>query len=293
MGKIYNALEKADKTKSADISAMPDHTAKADSTRHLAPPEEEEVYPEHEIPQITDNCLETVLKPHSPISEQFRLLKNNILFPEKGEPSKTIMVTSASPGEGKSFTAANLAASIAQSIDEYVLLVDCDLRKPTIHSKFGFDSEGLKGLSDYLSAGIPLSSVLKKTAVNKLTILPAGPIPPNPSELLSSEQMRRMLHEVKLRYTDRYIIIDTPPPYITSETNAIARYVDGILLVVRQGRTRIKEIQDIIDIYGRHKILGVIKNFSTKPVGYGYGYGKYGYGKYGYGKYGAYSGTGK
>jgi Mrp family chromosome partitioning ATPase len=90
-----------------------------------------------------------------------------------------------------------------------------------------------------------------------------------------------MLHEVKLRYTDRYIIIDTPPPYITSETNAIARYVDGIILVIRQGRTRVKEIQDIVDIYGRSKILGVIKNFSEKAVGYGYGYGKYGYGKYG------------
>ena len=281
MGKIYNALEKADKTRSEDNSAMADRTDKDASASYFTPPEEAEAYPEHEIPQITDSSLETFLKPHSQISEQFRLLKNNILFPEKGEPAKTIMVTSASPSEGKSFTAANLAASLAQSIDEYVLLMDCDLRKPTIHRMFGFDSKGLKGLSDYLSAGIPLSSVLRKTAVNKLTILPAGPIPPNPSELLSSEQMRRMLHEVKLRYTDRYIIIDTPPPYITSETNAIARYVDGIILVVRQGRTRVKEIQDIVDIYGRKKILGVIKNFSEKAVGYGYGYGKYGYGQYG------------
>lgn len=281
MGKIYNALEKADKTRSEDNSAMADRTDKDESASYFTPPEEAEAYPEHEIPQITDSSLETFLKPHSQISEQFRLLKNNILFPEKGEPSKTIMVTSASPSEGKSFTAANLAASIAQSIDEYVLLMDCDLRKPTIHSMFGFNSQGLKGLSDYLSAGIPLSSVLRKTAVNKLTILPAGPVPPNPSELLSSEQMRRMLHEVKLRYSDRYIIIDTPPPYITSETNAIARYVDGIILVIRQGRTRVKEIQDIVDIYGRNKILGVIKNFSEKAVGYGYGYGKYGYGKYG------------
>lgn len=280
MGKIYNALEKANKSISADTSAMADLTGK-ESARHFAPPKEVEEFSEHEIPQITDSSLETVLKPHSQISEQFRLLKNNILFPEKGESAKSIMVTSASPGEGKSFTAANLAVSLAQSIDEYVLLMDCDLRKPTIHGMFGFDSENLKGLSNYLSEGIPLSSVLKKTSVNKLTILPAGSIPPNPSELLSSEQMRRMLHEVKLRYTDRYIIIDTPPPYITSETNAIARYVDGIILVIRQGRTRIKEIQDIVDIYGRNKILGVIKNFSQKAVGYGYGYGKYGYGKYG------------
>ncbi|WDP93294.1 MAG: CpsD/CapB family tyrosine-protein kinase [Desulfobacter sp.] len=221
----------------------------------------------------------SVLTPHAIASEQFRLLKNNILFPEKGDPPRTIMVTSASPNEGKSFVSANLAVTMARSIDEYVLLMDCDLRTPTIHTLFGYKREPMKGLSEYLTNQISLSEAMKKTAVEKLTILPAGSIPPNPSELLSSEQMRRMLHEVKLRYNDRYVIIDTPPPYITSETNAIARYVDGIILIVRHGKTRIKEVQDIIDIYGKERILGVIKNFSEKSAfGYGYGYNKSGYG---------------
>lgn len=124
------------------------------------------------------------------------------------------MVTSASPSEGKSFVAANLAVTMARSIDEYVLLMDCDLRAPTVHNLFGYNNQPIKGLSDYLINKIPLSDALKKTAVDKLTILPAGTIPSNPSELLSSEQMRRMLHEVKLRYNDRYIIIDTPPPIL-------------------------------------------------------------------------------
>ena len=228
----------------------------------------------------TNPVLVTATKPHSPASEQFRLLKNNILFPEKGNPPKTIMVTSASPHEGKSFVAANLAVSIAQSIDEYVLLMDCDLRAPTIHNFFGYGGKE-QGLSDYLANTIPLSSCLKKTSVNKLTILTAGQLPSNPSELLSSDQMRRLLYEVKLRYNDRYVIIDTPPPYMTSETNAIARFVDGIILVVRQGKTRTKEVADILDIYGREKILGVVTNFSKKTIGYGYGYNKIGYG-YGY-----------
>jgi len=232
------------------------------------------------ISRRTNPALVTVAHPHSPASEQFRLLKNNILFPEKGNPPKTIMVTSASPHEGKSFVAANLAVSIAQGIDEYVLLMDCDLRAPTIHTFFGFEGkEG--GLSDYLTNTIPLPSVLKKASVNKLTVLTAGQIPSNPSELLSSDQMRRLLHEVKLRYNDRYIIIDTPPPYITSETNAIARFVDGIILVVRQGKTRIKEVADILDIYGSEKVLGVVMNFSRKTIGYGYGYHKIGH-DYGY-----------
>ncbi|MCG8614760.1 MAG: polysaccharide biosynthesis tyrosine autokinase [Desulfobacterales bacterium] len=219
----------------------------------------------------------TALNPQSVEAEQFRLLKNNILFPEKGFPPRSIMITSPSPDEGKSFVSANLAVSIAQSIDEYVLLIDCDLRGPSVHKLFGV--ENTKGLSDHLSSDLPLNALLKKTFIDKLTLLPGGAIPPNPSELLSSEQMRTLLSEVKSRYSDRYVIIDTPPPYITSETNAIARVVDGIIIVVRQGKTRKKEVQDIIDIYGRDKILGVIKNFATTTPVMGYKYQKYGYGR--------------
>ncbi len=230
-----------------------------------------------EIPEGIHPSIVSALKPHSIESEQFRLLKNNILFPEKGKPPRSIMITSPSPDEGKSFISANLAVSIAQSIDEYVLLMDCDLRKPSIHKLFGLNET--KGLSDHLSSGIPLASLLKKTFIDKLTLLPGGTIPENPSELLSSEQMRQLLSEMKSRYSDRYVIVDTPPPYITSETNAIARVVDGIVIVIRQGKTRKKEVQDIIDIYGKDKILGVIKNFATKTPGTRYRYKKYGYGR--------------
>nr|WP_321399835.1 polysaccharide biosynthesis tyrosine autokinase [uncultured Desulfobacter sp.] len=273
MGKIFKALEKAEnKVRPNQKPASGDDS------------DSQDINQSDELRQsdskFSNPAIVTVASPHSPAAEQFRLLKNNILFPEKGNPPKTIMVTSASPHEGKSFVAANLAVSIAQSIDEYVLLMDCDLRSPTIHTSFGYDGKE-PGLSDYLAKKLPLSSVLKKSSVNKLTILPAGQIPANPSELLSSDQMRRLLHEVKLRYNDRYIIVDTSPPYITSETNAIARFVDGIILVIRQGKTRIKEVADILDIYGREKILGVVTNFSKKTVGYGYGYHKSGYG-YGY-----------
>ena len=290
MGKISQALEKAGKKISSEdwetiseLGKVSDRTS-LDKSPEREPLFDSELVPDTNsvkddiVPENVHHGLITILKPYSPAAEQFRLLKTNILFPEKGEPPRTIMITSPSPHEGKSFVSANLAISIAQSIDEYVLLMDCDLRNPSIHSLFGLDGQKMKGLSEYLSSGLSLSSVLQKTFVNKLTILPGGRIPSNPSELLSSEQMRRMLHEVKLRYTDRYILIDTPPPYITSETNAIARYVDGIIIVVRHGKTRIKEVQDIVDIYGKEKILGVIKNFDKKTIGYGYGYHKYGYG---------------
>ncbi len=234
-----------------------------------------------------DPMLVTCLNPQSVESEQFRLLKNSILFPEKGKVPKCIMITSTSPGEGKSFVAANLAISLSQSIDEYVLLMDCDLRDPSIGLMFGYNNK--QGLSEYLAKGKSLSSLLIKTYLDKLTILPAGTIPNNPSELLSSAQMRRLINEVKLRYSDRYIIIDTPPPYLTSETSVISRQVDGIVIIIKHGETRRKDILNIIDIYGREKILGIVYNYAEKPIGNGYGkygYGKYGYGKYGYGKYG-------
>ena len=284
MGKIYKALEKANSEKSKKSNL------KTDFKNEYIPDEPEDdsyvtysdisiTEPYEEIPENIDTSLVTVLEPHSVESEQFRLLKNNILFPEKTQPPRTVLITSASPDEGKSFVAANLAVTIAKSIDEHVLLMDCDLRAPTIHKLFGLGDP--QGLSEHLSTAKPLSSLFLKTFINKLTILPAGIIPQNPSELLSSDQMRRLLQEVKLRYSDRYVIIDTPPPYMTSETNALARHVDGIVLVVRHGKTRKKDVQDIIDIYGKEKILGVVQNFAQKRPGRGYGYYKYGYG---YGK---------
>ncbi len=286
MGKIFNALEKSrqavqprqDVAEGVDAETVldPHNRSKYDTANHDIPARGSEI---DDITIKIDPMLVTGLAPQSIEAEQFRLLKNNILFPEKGNPPKCIMITSASPGEGKSFVAANLAISLSQNIDEHVLLLDCDLRSPTIHSMFGY--KDTQGLSEYLSQAKPLSSLLIKTFLDKLTILPAGKIPANPSELLSSEQMRRLIHEVKLRYSDRYIIIDTPPPYLTSETSVISRQVDGIVIVVQQGKTRKKDVLDLIDVYGREKILGVVYNFARKKIGYGYG--KYGYGKYGSG----------
>ncbi|MFK5954684.1 MAG: polysaccharide biosynthesis tyrosine autokinase [Desulfobacterium sp.] len=214
--------------------------------------------------------LITYTKPHSPEAEQFRMLKTAILFPDKGEPPRTIMITSGASGEGKSFVAANLAVSMANSIDEYVLLVDCDLRRPTIHKLFGLP-DNTPGLTEYLTRGTPLSSLLKKIMLNKLTILPCGTPPSNPSELISSEQMKKMLQEVKSRYQDRYIIIDAPPPYVTAEANALARQVDAIVIVVKTGCSKKSALKDLVDTYGREKILGVVKNYGDKVKKYSYG----------------------
>ncbi|MBU0699626.1 MAG: polysaccharide biosynthesis tyrosine autokinase, partial [Proteobacteria bacterium] len=146
----------------------------------------------------------------------------------------------------------------AQSIQEHILIIDSDMRVPSIHRQFGFDD--IPVLSEYLANGTPLSMLLQKTKVDKLSILPAGKPPHNPAELLSSQRMSKLLEEVRERYSDRYIIIDSPPPKLTAEANALARQVDGILLIVKYGSTPRDMVSDLIELLGKEKILGVVFN---------------------------------
>jgi len=235
-----------------------------------------------EVPYHVDNIdknLVSLLKPQSFETEQLKILRTNLLFPASGRSPRSIMVTSAVPGEGKSFVSSNLAISIAQSIQEYVLLIDCDIRRPCVHTRFGFGD--VPGLSDHLIHGTSLDSLILKTAVNKLSILPGGKRPHNPSELLSSQHMSKLLQEVKYRYSDRYIVIDSPPPKLAAESGAISRQVDGVLIVVEYGRTRRSMVSDLIEAMGKEKILGVILNKLDMRFTSYYGLGKYGkYGTY-------------
>ena len=212
-------------------------------------------------------------------AEQFKILRTNIMYPLTGSPPRSILVTGANPAEGKSFVATNLAISVALNIDQFVLLIDCDLRKPVIDSRFGIINQ--PGLSEYLTDGMPLSSLLVQTEIDKLTILPGGKPPHNPSELLSSDRMSKLLEEVTARYSDRLIIIDSPPPSLTAETGVLARHVDGILLVVKAGQTRQEDLNHMVDKLGKEKIIGSVLNcVDFKSGGYS-GYKKY----YKYGRY--------
>ena len=136
-------------------------------------------------------------------------------------------------------------------------------------------------MSDYLAERRSLDSLLLKTTAEKLTLLPGGPIPPNPSELASSERMSAMLEEVKHRYQDRLIVIDSPPPGLAAETSFLARQVDRILLVVKYGKTPKEDVEDLMETVGSEKVLGVVINYLDMPMSRRYGYGKYGkYGRY-------------
>ncbi len=209
-------------------------------------------------------------------TEVFKALRSKILHPwEKGNTPQTIMVTSAIPKEGKSFVAANLGVSLAQAMDKHVLLVDCDLRKPSLATMFGLENKA--GLVNFLRDNTELSGLIMKTSMSKLSVLASGKPPVNPAELLGSSRMQSLVKELSQRYEDRIIIFDTPPMLVAAESAVLAGYVDALLVVVRHGTSGKVQIKKMIDTIGPEKILGVVFNANTvnymeKNILKGYGY---------------------
>ncbi|MDR3088665.1 MAG: polysaccharide biosynthesis tyrosine autokinase [Desulfobulbaceae bacterium] len=219
-------------------------------------------------------------------AESFRMLRSKILYPDDGgDRFRTIMVTSSSPSEGKSFVSANIGVSIAQGVDQHALLVDCDLRRPSLAKLFGISISNNRGLADYLAdEKYQLSNLLLKTAIDKLSILPSGMPPDNPAELLASARMSGLVDELSSRYEDRLIIFDSPPFQVASETVVLSKRVDGVVLVVGYGKSARAHIKEVVENIGADRIIGVVfngmrDNFFQRRVldAYGY-YGSY----YGY-----------
>jgi capsular exopolysaccharide synthesis family protein len=192
----------------------------------------------------------------SPIAEAYRTLRTNIHFSKGDQEPKTIMFISAGPGEGKSTTAANTAVSLAQS-GKQVIIVDCDFRKPVQHSIFGKKN---KGLTNILVEDFSINSMIQETGIDNVNLLTSGPIPPNPSELLSSKKMQDILDT--LRSQADYVIIDAPPVIAVTDACVLASKVDGIALVIGAGMVRPEMAQKAKDLLQKAKghILGVILN---------------------------------
>jgi len=177
-------------------------------------------------------------KPTSSMAECFRALRTSIMFSSpEDKPLKSIIITSSLPGEGKSFLSLNLAIIFSQ-MNEKVIFIDGDMRRPKLHKNMNIDNK--EGLSTYLIGGINLDSIIKSTPVANLSIITSGPIPPNPSELLSSSKINSLLQELGTKY-DR-IIVDAPPGLAVADTLLLANIVDGVLIVIKGGSTRLEPI---------------------------------------------------
>ncbi len=216
----------------------------ADENSSMVPQDTETVIskrqPVYKQPQIVDGRwderVDMVANRSSYDAEAFRMLRSRILFPEDGrDRPQTIMIASSAQSEGKSFVATNLAVALARGVDQFCLLVDCDLRRPNVADLFGIPSTDKLGLSEYLREDCELSDVICKTSVDKLSLLPGGESPENPAELMTSARMGRLINELSGRYGDRLIIFDSPPFQAASESIVLAQKVDAVVLVVGYG----------------------------------------------------------
>ncbi len=215
-------------------------------------------------PAGVNRHLVSITDPYSTAAEEYRKLRAKIMRATEANYLNTIMVTSSQAGEGKSMTAINLAVTIAQEIDHTVLLVDADLRRSSIHTYLGIKPEA--GLSDFLESRAELSDVMIKTGIGKLVLLPAGNPPKNPSELISSERMRILIRELKFRYRDRYIIIDSSPLLLTADALSLCEYTDGIIFVVQADRTSMKAATQAASLLKGHNVLGTVFNDVPKHL---------------------------
>ncbi len=223
--------------------------------------------------------------------DQFRVVKRHLIRNATGqsvvpiERGNLIMITSATAGEGKSFSAINLAMSIASELDHTVLLVDADVARPTVLRTLAPETAtaSAKGLLDLLEGQCELADVLLHTNVDKLTVLPSGAYRPHATELLASEAMRHLLDQVANRYRDRVVIFDSPPLLMTTEAQVLATQMGQVVLVVNAGKTPQRAVQSALATIETCPVKMLLLNRAQPAAGdsfsgYGYGYG-YGYGE--------------
>jgi len=220
-----------------------------------------------------DKLVISLTVPHAAV-EQYRKLAASLHHAQLEKAIKVVMITSAAPGEGKTLTSTNLALTLSQSYRRNVLLIDADLRRPSVHSVF--DVPNVLGLSDGLKSEAEQKLSLIQVSEH-LTVLPAGRPDSDPMSGLTSDRMRRLVAEAAARFD--WVLIDTPPVGFLSDANLLAAMVDVTLFVVRAGKSPFRLIQRALDAVGRNRIIGVVLNAvkeSDDVVGYGY-YGYYGH----------------
>ncbi len=193
----------------------------------------------------------------------FRILRTQILQIMAQSGYKTLGITSANYGDGKTTVALNLAVSIALDLKQTVLLADLDLRKPSVTKYLGIDAP--HGITDYFTHDIPIAQCLIRPSFDRMTILPAGYALDNSSEVLGSPKIAALADELKSRYADRIIIYDLPPTLAQDDPIAFLPHVDAVLLVVNDNATRIDEIRQSMNVLAGANVIGTVLNHSSRP----------------------------
>ncbi|MFO7766138.1 MAG: XrtA-associated tyrosine autokinase [Pelovirga sp.] len=262
MSRIEEALKKAAAHRSRNSTS---------ATEPVAQDTEEQAPPVRTIKQRVNALLEVVpLKidhlmlatardEKTAVVEEYNKLRSSLIALTTGDTFlNTIMVTSTVSEEGKTMTALNLAISLAKEHDHTVLLVDTDLRRPSIHKYLDIKPE--VGLVNCLRDNLPIEQALIKTGVGKLVVLPAGEAVKDPVDLLSSNRMRAIVKELKERYPERYVIFDTPPALPFADAGVLSGVVDTTLFVVREGKAKLEDVVETLEELKHHHLLGVVYN---------------------------------
>ena len=226
---------------------------------------------------ITSPRLVAVNKANQPITEEYKKLKSTVIRRIKGKRlSRRILVTSALNGKKKSITSLNLAVSLALNHGVSVTLMDANLRNPSICRYLGLDRP--PGLSDYLADGVDLDTLILKTGMGNLTLLPAGHRVDSPVELFTSPRMQQALDRIAALVPGGYVVFDTPPILPFAEPRILSTLIDSAILVVKEGGTTLKNLSAAAECLSATNILGVVynkANFSSLPGGYQYYYYDY------------------
>jgi exopolysaccharide/PEP-CTERM locus tyrosine autokinase len=254
MSRIEKALEKAARLKSVSVpgeiatsAAM--HGAGFDSLLDVEP-----------LP-VDSPFLVGAGELSPAVNEEYNRLRSLVVALAKGDTFRNaLVVTSTASEEGKTLTALNMSIALAREYDYTVLLVDTDLRRPSVHRYLGIQPE--VGLIQCLRGEVPISQALVKTGIGKLVVLPAGGVVSDPVELLSSNRMREIVWELKNRYPERFVIFDSPPSLGFADAQVLSKIVDGIIFVVREGVVNEKQFRRAIDSFGGVNLLGVVLNDS-------------------------------
>ncbi len=281
MPKHYEALQRAEEERRRKVSGVESSVSAAVSFEGaVSPPSPRSKAPgffsrlfrdrkasELEAPNEANKRRIALLQPDSYVAEQYRSLRGRLDSLAATRTLKTIAVTSANSGEGKSTCAINLATVTAMSVGRNVLLIDCDLRRPKVHWTLGLQPQ--VGLAEVLLNQASVEDAIQKLDGLSLDVLPVRSIPSNPSELLASPEMRRMIEEVAGRY-DR-IILDTPACLGLPDAKSVSEICDGLVMVVRADVTPQEEVQAALDILDRRRVVGLVLNGSeTTREQYGY-----------------------
>ena len=203
-------------------------------------------------------------------TEAFKILATRVSRLLREHHWTTVAVTSATEGEGKTLVAINLAISLAKDFEQTALLVEADLRKPSVHDYFGLEA-GL-GLSDYLNADTPLEQLLVNPGIPHFVVLPGGTPQLHSSEMLGWDKTGKLVEELKARYPSRIVVFDLPPLLAVADVLAFAPHVEAALLVVEEGKTQADEIHRAAELLSSTHLIGTVLNKSRQPLVTAYGY---------------------